>query len=118
MIGANIDSATPFNRAITKLFGHEAGKKKQPPNKMGDIKHFSVHDLRRTCRTLLAQLGVPGYVAERCLNHKLQGVEGIYNQHDYFDERKEALAKLAEHLRNIIQNCVFCPKVNTDSGFK
>lgn len=96
--------ADTLNRAITKLFGHEAGKKKQPPNKMGDIQHFSVHDLRRTCRTLLAQLGVPGYVAERCLNHKLQGVEGIYNQHDYFDERRDALGKLAEHLRNIIQN--------------
>ncbi|WP_423185362.1 tyrosine-type recombinase/integrase [Alishewanella sp. d11] len=94
--------ADTLNRAITKLFGHEAGKKKQPPNKMGDIQHFSVHDLRRTCRTLLAQLGVPGYVAERCLNHKLQGVEGIYNQHDYFDERKEALASLANYLRQII----------------
>ena len=95
--------ADTLNRAITKLFGHEAGKKKQPPNKMGDIKHFSVHDLRRTCRTLLAQLGVSGYVAERCLNHKLQGIEGIYNQHDYFNERKEALAKLTEHLAPIIK---------------
>ncbi|MEN3160319.1 tyrosine-type recombinase/integrase [Alkalimonas sp. NCh-2] len=91
-----------LNRAITKLFGHEAGKKKQPPNKMGDIAHFTVHDLRRTCRTLLAQLGVPGHVAERCLNHKLRGVEGIYNQHDYFEERREALALLADKLESII----------------
>lgn len=93
-----------LNRAITKLFGHEPGKQKQPPNKMGDIKHFSLHDLRRTCRTLLAQLGVPGHVAERCLNHKLKGVEGIYNKHDYFEERKGALEKLADHLKNIIQS--------------
>lgn len=93
-----------LNRAITKLFGHEAGKKIQPPNKMGDIQHFSVHDLRRTCRTMLAQIGVPGHVAERCLNHKLKGVEGIYNKHDYFEERKEALDKLAEHLSVLIQN--------------
>jgi hypothetical protein len=41
-------------------------------------------------------------VAERCLNHKLKGVEGIYNQPDYFDERTEALSKLAEHLAEII----------------
>jgi integrase len=93
--------ADTLNRAITKLFGHEAGKKKQPPNKMGDIKHFSVHDLRRTCRTMLAQLGVPGHIAERCLNHKLRGVEGIYNQHDYFEERKEALVLLADKLESI-----------------
>ena len=31
------------------------------------------------------------HVAERCLNHKLKGVEGIYNRHDYFAERKAAL---------------------------
>ena len=30
-------------------------------------------------------------MAERCLNHKLKGVEGIYNRHDYFAERMVAL---------------------------
>jgi hypothetical protein len=49
----------------------------------------------RTFPTLVAQLGAPDHVAERCLNHKLKGVEGIYNRHDYFDERREALTKLA-----------------------
>lgn len=69
---------------------------------MGDMPHFTVHDLRRTCRTLLAKQGTPGHVAERCLNHKLKGVEGIYNQHDYFDERREALEKLSQYLKDII----------------
>nr|WP_232772102.1 tyrosine-type recombinase/integrase [Shewanella sp. Actino-trap-3] len=46
--------ADTLNRAITKLFGHEASKKKQPTNKMEGMPHFTVHDLRRTCRTLLA----------------------------------------------------------------
>ncbi|WP_157936255.1 site-specific integrase, partial [Shewanella sp. 10N.286.52.B9] len=91
-----------LNRAITKLFGHEAGKKKQPPNLMGDMAHFTVLDLRRTCRTLLAKQGTLGHVAERCLNHKLKGVEGIYNQHDYFEERREALSKLATALQSSI----------------
>lgn len=94
--------ADTLNRAITKLFGHEAGKKKQPPNLMGGMKHFTVHDLRRTCRTLLAKQGTPGHVAERCLNHKLKGVEGIYNQHDYFEERKEAHTLLIEKLSELI----------------
>ncbi|MDW1518941.1 tyrosine-type recombinase/integrase [Vibrio sp. Vb5032] len=91
-----------LNRAITKLFGHEPGKKKQPPNLMGDMPHFTVHDLRRTCRTLLAQQGTSGHVAERCLNHKLKGVEGIYDRHDYFEERREALDKLALSISKII----------------
>ncbi len=89
-----------LNRAISKLFGHEAGKKKQPPNLMGDMEHFAVHDLRRTCRTMLAQQGTPGHVAERCLNHKLKGVEAIYNKHDYFDERRVALTSLAEKVQS------------------
>lgn len=84
-----------LNRAITKLFGREAGKKKQPINQMGDMEHFTVHDLRRTCRSLLASQGTPAHVAERCLNHKLKGVEGIYDRYDYLEERKEALGKLA-----------------------
>lgn len=83
-----------LNRAISKLFGKEPGRKQQPQNKMGDIAEFTVHDLRRTCRSLMASAGVPGHVAERCLNHKLKGVEGIYDRYDYFDERREALIKV------------------------
>ena len=94
--------ADTLNRAISKLFGIEPGRKIKAPNKMGKIQPFTVHDLRRTCRTLLAEIGVPGHVAERCLNHKLKGVEGIYNRHDYFDERKVALAKLASHFNEFI----------------
>ena len=91
-----------LNRAITKLFGHEPCKKKQPPNLMRDMPHFTVHDLRRTCRSLLAQQGTPGHVAERCLNHKLKGVEGIYDRHDYFEERKDALDTLALHISAVV----------------
>lgn len=48
--------------------------------------------LTSTCRSLLASIGVPGHVAERCLNHSLKGAEGIYNRrHDYLDEHREAL---------------------------
>lgn len=65
-----------LNRAIAKLFGREPGRKLQPENMMGGVAQFTVHDLRRTCRSLLAAEGVPGHVAERCLNHKLKGVEG------------------------------------------
>ena len=55
------------------------------------LPHFTTHDFRRTARTHLAALGVDPNVAERCLNHKLKGVEGIYHHHDYFAERKVAL---------------------------
>lgn len=53
-----------------------------------DLHAFTLHDLRRTARTHLAALGV-----RRCLGHKIGGVEGTYDRHDYFDERREALTQ-------------------------
>jgi integrase len=55
------------------------------------LEAFTLHDLRRTARTHLAALGVRREVAERCLGHRLSGVEGTYNTHDYFEERRAAL---------------------------
>ena len=52
---------------------------------------FTLHDLRRTARTQLAALGVRREVAERCLGHAIRGVEGTYDRHDYFKERRTAL---------------------------
>lgn len=66
-----------------------------------DIPHFTVHDMRRTARTLLGGLGVNHFVAERALNHKIRGVEGTYDHHDYFDERKDALSHWANLLDSI-----------------
>lgn len=76
----------------------------QPENRMGDIAEFTVHDLRRTCRSLLAAAGVPGHVAERCLNHKLKGVEGIYDRYDYFDERRKALIKVEKLVASLVND--------------
>jgi integrase len=59
------------------------------------MENFTIHDFRRTARTHLAALGVEPHIAERCLNHKIDGVEGIYSRHAYFDERRDALAKWA-----------------------
>jgi integrase len=65
---------------------------------MRGIEDSTVHDFRRTARTHLAALGVTPYVAERCLNHAVKGVEGIYNRHDFFDERRDALQRWADML--------------------
>lgn len=62
------------------------------------VEAFTVHDFRRTARTQLAALGVLPHVGERCLNHAVKGVAGIYDRHDFFDERKDALQKWADVL--------------------
>lgn len=96
------------NRRASKRFGHispdtlnAAVNKLFDQNKLA-VDHFTIHDFRRTCRSLLASAGVPGHVAERCLNHKIKGVEGIYDRYDYLDERREALQKIADQLTPII----------------
>ena len=68
---------------------------------MKDSEAFSPHDFRRTARTHLEALGVMPHVAERCLNHKIKGVEGIYNRHDYFEERKSGLQAWADLLADL-----------------
>lgn len=72
---------------------------------LAKVKHglepFTIHDLRRTAKTLLASLGVKPHISERCLNHKIKGVEGIYDGYDYFEERKLALNALSDLLIQI-----------------
>jgi hypothetical protein len=43
----------------------------------------------------MARAGVPSATAERVMGHVLPGVEGIYDRHEYRDEKADALAKLA-----------------------
>jgi len=98
-------SSDTLNHALAKMFGQKVDSNKQPtPDYIGEagVSHFTIHDLRRTCRSLLASIGIQSHIAERCLNHKLKGVEGIYNRHDYLDERREALNALSELLAPII----------------
>ena len=68
---------------------------------MPDVPNFTIHDFRRTARSHLAALGVDPVIAERCLNHKIKGVEGIYNRYQYFEERKQALTVWAELLTTL-----------------
>ncbi|MCP4764244.1 MAG: tyrosine-type recombinase/integrase [archaeon] len=66
-----------------------------------DWNRTTVHDLRRTVRSNLSKLRVRKTVAERILNHKEQGVAGVYDRHDYLEEKKEALQKWSDKLNKI-----------------
>lgn len=113
-------SSDTLNHALAKLFGKKVDSNKKPyDNLLGQagIEHFTIHDLRRTCRSLLAELKVLPHIGERCLNHKLKGIEGVYNHHDYLEERREALSKLACLIAPIVNNLenvipFKCSKIN------
>lgn len=72
--------------------------KVQPKGEPYWMLRYTIHSRRRD---LLASLSVPPLVAKRCLNHKLKGVEGIYERHDYFDEKRETLLRVVAEIRFI-----------------
>ncbi|WP_167811270.1 integrase arm-type DNA-binding domain-containing protein [Ralstonia pseudosolanacearum] len=62
------------------------------------VRRFTPHDLRSTMKSHMRALGVSRDISEMCLNHKLPGVEGIYDQYTYYEERRHALAVWASFL--------------------
>lgn len=67
----------------------------------GCEKKFVPHDIRRTVRTKLAEIGIDDHIAERMMGHRLQGMMKIYNKHPYLDEKRAALLRLESHLKKL-----------------
>jgi integrase len=73
-------------------------------DKASGVTGYTLHDLRRTARSLLSrkEAGVMPHVAEKVLGHVVRGVEGVYDVHPYTDEKADALAKLAALIEQIV----------------
>ncbi len=59
---------------------------------------WAPHDLRRTFRTGLTDIGVDHAIAEKCVNHSLGAMEQTYNRSNMLDQRRAALARWEERL--------------------
>jgi len=73
-------------------------------NSKATIVPWVLHDLRRTCATGLQRLGVALPVIEKVLNHtsgSFAGIVGVYQRHDFADEKKAALDGWARHIISI-----------------
>jgi integrase len=66
------------------------------------LENWVLHDLRRTARSLLSRAGINTDHAERCLGHVIAGVRGIYDRHEYYDEKKKAFEALAVQIELIV----------------
>ena len=69
------------------------------------IAHWRLHDLRRTVATGLQRLGVRFEVTEAVLNHvsgAKGGVAGVYQRHDWADEKRSALDAWAAHTQALV----------------
>jgi integrase len=72
---------------------------------MNNPPHWVLHDLRRTCVTGMAELGIRGDVIELCVNHvsgTRGGIAGVYNRSELLPERKAALERWAAHIDGLI----------------
>jgi integrase len=68
------------------------------------VSSWTLHDLRRTARSLMSRAGVNPDIAERCLGHAIPGVRGIYDRHEYHQEKRKAYEALALLVARIIMN--------------
>jgi integrase len=62
---------------------------------------WTLHDLRRTARSLLSRAGVPSDHAERCLGHVIGGMRGVYDRHTFIAEMQRAYEALAVQIDRI-----------------
>jgi integrase len=63
---------------------------------------WTLHDLRRTARTLMSRAGIISDHAEQCLGHLLSGVRKIYNRDDFKPQKKLAFDALAALIVRIV----------------
>jgi integrase len=113
------------------LFSHSHGKRPLKPNHFSDVKErldalmieelrklatergkdtkriampdFVNHDIRRTVRTHLSALRIGEEVREAVLAHVRPGIKGVYDKHQYLDEKREALTLWNARLRSIVE---------------
>jgi len=56
----------------------------------------------RTARSLMSRASIRPDIAERVLGHAINGVGGIYDRHQYREEKAQALAALAKLIESIV----------------
>jgi integrase len=66
------------------------------------MERWTMHDLRRSSRTMLSKAKVDFFVAEAILGHKIPGVAGVYQRDDFTEEMTAALVKLAEYIESTV----------------
>jgi integrase len=88
----------------TKPF-RDFGRGKRLLDQLSGVTGWRLHDLRRTCVSGMARLGIAPHVADKILNHQsgtISGVAAVYQRHDFLAERKDAIERWGRHVRKIL----------------
>ncbi len=97
--GEYVFTTTSGQRSVTGF-----SKMKTRADNLSGVTGWRLHDLRRTARTGLAEIGIPEIIAEMVMNHAPRNVLAkIYNRHEYAAEKRDALERWALRLREITE---------------
>jgi integrase len=75
--------------------------------RLNGVAKWTLHDLRRSAATHMAELGAMPHVVEAVLNHQSghrAGVAGIYNRARYADEMRAALQQWGDFVDRLVNN--------------
>jgi integrase len=93
-----------FSLLGTKPF-QEFSRAKRVLDQLSGVTGWRLHDLRRTCVSGMARLGVAPHVADKILNRQsgtISGVAAVYQRHEFLVERRAALDLWATHISRIL----------------
>jgi integrase len=77
-------------------------KKEDDLDRISQTSDWTLHDLRRTFRSLLSRLRVASEIAERLLGHTMPTLIEAYDQHSHLPAMQEAVDKLAAEIGRIV----------------
>ena len=95
-----------FGMRASRGFTGWAAKAERALRTASKVTDWTLHDLRRTVATRMADLGVQPHIIEAVLNHvsgHKAGVAGIYNRSSYEREVRAALMLWADHVRALVE---------------
>lgn len=93
-----------FSTYIYDLQPYSIKSQARPSRAVLPVSGWTPHQLRKSARTLLAQLGCPNEVGEAILGHMQPEIVGTYNAYTYDAERLHWLAKLSDYLEELVQS--------------
>ena len=104
------DQRGPFVFTLlgTKPF-QDFARAKRRLDRLSGVTRWRLHDLRRTCVSGMARLGVAPHVADKILNHQagaISGVAAVYQRHEFLSERRQALDLWGGHVGAILNDVV------------
>jgi len=104
---ARADQSGPYVFSLlgTKPF-QEFSRAKRLLDELSGVSGWRLHDLRRTCVSGMARLGIAPHIADKILNHQagtISGVAAVYQRHEFLAERRKALDIWGAHVGELLK---------------